>query len=58
MMLEITVRLGFAGGLRGCAWGLTENVSWERSVGFLEEAWGSGGYTMSSPSISKEVTLP
>ena len=39
MMLEITVRLGFAGGLRGCAWGLTENVSWERSVGVLEEAW-------------------
>lgn len=58
MMLEITVRLGFAGGLRGCAGGLTEKVIWERSVGFLEEAWDSGDYTISSPSISKEVTLP
>lgn len=38
-MLGMLVRLGFAGGLRGCAWGLTENVSWGRSVGFLEEAW-------------------
>ena len=58
MVQGIAVRLGFAGSLRGCAWELTENVSWERSVGFLEEAWDSGDYTISSPSISKEVTLP
>lgn len=58
MVQGIAVRLGFAEGLRGCAWGLTEKVSWERSVGFWEEAWDSGDYTISSPSISKEVTLP
>ncbi len=58
MMQEIAVRLGFAGGLDEGAWGLEENEPWgngERMLGWGLLRWG---YTISSPSSSKEVTLP
>ena len=58
MMQEIAVHLGFAGGLDEGAWGLEENVPLGNAGWRL--GWGSfgWGYTMSSPSSSKEVTLP